>query len=79
MMRLTIEIISDGDEHQRRSIATVNISNVTERGTRDDYEAEGTTERAGSFCMVVPSHLRTLGCVPLLRRVLKMLSDRQRL
>lgn len=75
MMRVTVEIVPHGDETKKRTIATINLANVKDRGRFADYEMTGTEEKIGAFQGKVLGHMREHGWMPLVRDALKHLFD----
>lgn len=73
MMRITVEIVPHGDENRKRTIATIELANVKERGRFADYEMTGTEERIGGFRGFVRGHMREHGWMPLVREALQHL------
>ncbi len=72
MMRLVVEIHPGGDELSKRTIASIDIANVSELAPTSSYEVSAYFEgRTRSF--MVHGHKREDGWVPLVNCVLATL------
>ena len=72
-MRVTVEVVPLGHEPLKRTIAKINISNVSELSELSDYEAIALLDKTGRkpVRIFVEGHRRAEGWIPLVRRVLE--------
>lgn len=72
-LRVTVEVVPGGREPAKRTIATIDISNVSELSELSNYEATARLDGHGSESIRarVEGHRRSTGWIPLVRRVLE--------
>lgn len=75
MLRLTIEVIPNGDETKKRPIRVMTISNMTNLADMSDYEVHVVGERHSNkrHGFVRGHERRKLGCWALIARAIRAL------
>lgn len=73
MMRVLVEIHPHGDSKRKRTIASIDLANVTELDAISNYEITGRTDRLSAFRFRLDGHERARGWIPLVRRALNLL------